>query len=58
MLEPLFNKVAGGLQVCNFLKRRIKHRYFPVNIVKLLRTASFIEPSGGCVSEDTIPKLP
>ena len=37
MLECLFNKVAG-LQACIFIKKRLQHRCFPVNIVKLLRT--------------------
>ena len=38
MLESLFNKVAG-LQCCNFIKKRLQHRCFPVNIAKFLRTA-------------------
>ena len=42
MLEPLFNKVAG-LKAYNFIKKRLQHRCFPVNIAKLLRTAFFIE---------------
>ena len=29
MLESLFNKVAG-LKVCNFIKKKLQHRYFPV----------------------------
>ena len=36
MLEPLFNKAAVG-QVCNFIKKRLQHRRFPVNIAKFLR---------------------
>ena len=35
MLESLLNKVAG-LKVCNFLKNRLQHRCFPVNIAKFL----------------------
>ena len=31
------------LQACNFIKMRHRHRCFPVNITKFLRTASFIE---------------
>ena len=42
MLETLFNKVAE-LKACNFIKKRLQHRYFPVNIAKLLRAAFFIE---------------
>ena len=37
VLQSLFNKVAG-LQ-CNYIKRRIQHRCFPVNNVKFLRTS-------------------
>ena len=42
MLGSLFNKVVD-LQSCNFIKRRLQHRCFPVNIAKILRTAFFIE---------------
>ena len=41
MLVSLFNKVAGleaGLRACNFIKKKLQHRYFPVNIAKHLRT--------------------
>ena len=31
------NKVAG-LQGCSFNKKRLQHRYFPLNIEKFLRT--------------------
>ena len=37
MLDSLFNKVAG-LQSCNFVKKRLQHRSFPVNIVGFLTT--------------------
>ena len=37
-----FNKVTG-LKTCNFIKKRLQHRCFPVNIAKFLRAASFIE---------------
>ena len=40
MLESLFNKVAGA-QACNYIKKRLQHRPFPVNIAKFLRTAFF-----------------
>ena len=36
VLGPLFNK-AAGLQVCNFIKKRLQHRCFPVIIAKFLR---------------------
>ena len=38
MLQSLFNKVAS-LQGCKSINKGLKHRCFPVNIVKLLRTA-------------------
>ena len=38
MLESHFNKVAG-LKACNFIKKRLEHRCFVVNIAKFIRTA-------------------
>ena len=38
VLESLFNKVAS-LKACNFIKKRLQHRCFPVNIARFLRTA-------------------
>ena len=38
MLETLLKKVAG-LEARKFIKRKLQHRCFPVNIAKLLRTA-------------------
>ena len=46
MLGSLFNKVTG-LLACNFLKNRLQHRCFPVNIVKFLRTPFLQNTSGG-----------
>ena len=37
MLKSLLNKGAGR-KVCNFIKKRLQHRCFPVNIGKFLRT--------------------
>ena len=42
MLESLFSKVAG-LKASKFIKKRLQHRFFPVNIAKFWRTACFIE---------------
>ena len=38
-LESLFNYIAGigGLQGCKFIIKRLQHKFFPVNIIKLLR---------------------
>ena len=41
-LECFFNKVSG-LQACNFIIKRLKHRSFPVKFVKFLRTHFFKE---------------
>ena len=38
-LESLFNKV-GGLKTCNFIKKRLQHSCFPMNIAKFLRTSA------------------
>ena len=37
VLESLLNKVAG-LEACNFIKKRLQHRYFPVKFAIFLRT--------------------
>ena len=36
MLESLF--IVIKLQVCNFIKKGLRHRYLPLNIAKFLRT--------------------
>ena len=41
MLECLFNRVTD-LKVCSFIKQRLQHRCFHVNIAKFFRTAFFI----------------
>ena len=37
-----FNKYPG-LKACNFIKKRLQHRCFPVKFAKLLRTPFFTE---------------
>ena len=37
VLESLFNNVAG-LQACNFIKKILQHRCFPMKFAKFLRT--------------------
>ena len=37
ILQIFFNENVG-LQSCNFFKKRLQHRCFPVNIAKFLRT--------------------
>ena len=42
VLVSHFNKVAGLKAIkknCNFIKKRLSHRCFPVNFAKFLRTA-------------------
>ena len=34
----LFLNRNTGLQYCNFIKKRLQHKCFPVNIAKFLRT--------------------
>ena len=34
---------SSGVQACNFIKKRLQHGCFPVNIPKVLRTAFFTE---------------
>ena len=41
-LGALFNR-AAGLQACDFIKKRLQYRCFPVSIAKLLRTPFFTE---------------
>ena len=40
--ESPFNKVAG-LEACDFVKKRLWHKYFPVKFAKFLRTPFFTE---------------
>ena len=40
--EFLFNKVTA-LKARNFIKKKLQHRCFPVNIAKFLRTTFFTE---------------
>ena len=40
--------LESGLKVCNFIKKRLQHRCFPVNIAKFLRTAFSQNTSSGC----------
>ena len=47
MLESYFNKVKA-LQACNFIRERLQHRCFPVNIAKYLRTVFLWNTSGSC----------
>ena len=53
-----FNNVAG-LKACNFVKKRLQHRCFPVKFAKFLRTppvAAYEFCSGGCVRIVSVSK--
>ena len=41
--EPFFNRDTC-LKVCNFIKKRLQYRWFPVNIAKLVRTPLYRIP--------------
>ena len=41
--NPGLKSLFAGLQVWNFIKNRLQHRCFSVNIAKFLKTTSFIE---------------
>ena len=48
VLESLLNRIAG-LKACNFVKKKLKHSCFPVNIGKFLRTSFLQNMFGGCL---------
>ena len=48
VLTNLVVFTGKGLKDCNFIKKRLQHRCFPVNIVKFLRTAFYTEHLRGC----------
>ena len=41
-------KHLWGPQACNFIKKRLQHRCFPVKLAKFLRTPFLKNTSGGC----------
>ena len=43
MEERVVHRLQIDLQVCNFIKKRLQHRCFPVNMEKFLRPAFFIK---------------
>ena len=47
VLESLFNKYTG-LKAYDFIKKRLRHRCFPVKFAKFLRTPFLHNTSGGC----------
>ena len=53
VLGSLFDK-AAGLQVCNFLKKRLQHKCFPVNIAILPPQASHPQQFSALVAKYTL----
>ena len=47
MLESLFNQVAG-LQVCNFVKKRLRQRYFSMKIASFQKHLFWRKSVNGC----------
>ena len=47
VLESFCSKY-GELKACNFIKKRLQHRCFPVKFAKFLRTPFLQNISGGC----------
>ena len=47
VLDPLFSKVAS-LEAYKFIKKRLQHRCFPVNIANFLRKFYLKNTTGGC----------
>ena len=41
------NKVSG-LKACNFIKKKLQHRYFPVNLQNIQEHFFLQNTSGGC----------
>ena len=50
---PFFNK-AAGLRLPTLLKKRLKHRCFPVNFVKFLRAPFYRTRPGECFSQVSV----
>ena len=58
MYESIFSN-AAGLKACNFVKKRLQHRCFPVKFAKILRTppaAAYEFCSDGCVRIVSVSK--
>ena len=53
MLKSHFNKVADQ-KACNFVKKKLRHRCFPVKFAKFFRTPFFTEHLCVAASEYTV----
>ena len=53
VLDSYFNKFES-LQACNFIKKRLQHRSFPMNFAELLRIVFFHRTPLASASESTL----
>ena len=56
VLEPLFSKVAS-LEAYKFIKKRLQHTCFPVNIANFLRKFYLKNTTGGCFCTWNSPRI-
>ena len=50
--SPMFLKIVE--KACNFIKWRLQHRRFPVNIAEFLRAVFFKNTSSGCFCDPKV----
>ena len=41
-------------EACHFIKKRLRHRLFPVNFEKFLKTPFLQKTSGGCFFDNSL----
>ena len=56
VLESLLNKFAT-LKLCNFIKKRLQHKCFPVKFHKFLRAPFFTEHVCDCFWKGSVKEL-
>ena len=56
VLESLFSKVVS-LEAYKFIKKRLQHRYFPVNIANFLRKFYLKNTTGDCFCTWNSPRI-
>ena len=56
MFESLFSKIAG-LTACNFIKKRLQHKYFAMNFRKFWKTPILENTSDGCFLKGSVKEL-
>ena len=48
LCQSLFLNIVAGLRSATLLRKRLWHRFFPVNFAKFIRTPFLQNTSGGC----------